>query len=79
MVVKVIPFASAKDVLQYEAKEIVLDDNTSVAALMEKFVSEYPILKDKMLLFAANKEYVGTEYILRDKDELAIFPPVSGG
>jgi molybdopterin synthase catalytic subunit len=30
-------------------------------------------------LFAVNQEYASRETALKDKDELAIFPPVSGG
>ncbi|MEC9205947.1 MAG: MoaD/ThiS family protein [Pseudomonadota bacterium] len=31
------------------------------------------------LLAAVNHEYVSIEYVLKDGDELAFFPPVTGG
>jgi molybdopterin converting factor small subunit len=31
------------------------------------------------LLFAANAEYAGPEFVLHPGDELALIPPVSGG
>ena len=32
-----------------------------------------------MLLVAVNREYAAANAVLRDGDELALFPPVSGG
>lgn len=79
MIVTIVPFASVKNILQYETKEMTVEDGTSVKLLMEQLVFEQPALKNLKLLFAANKEYVAAEYILNNGDELAIFPPVSGG
>jgi molybdopterin synthase sulfur carrier subunit len=37
-------------------------------------------LKDvKTVRVAVNQDYVGPEYKIRDGDEVAIFPPVTGG
>ena len=48
-----------------------------VAALRETYPRLGPA-SEKALL-AVNQEYVGGEYRLRDGDELALIPPVSGG
>ena len=44
---------------------------------------KYPTLKKhmekKILRFAVNQEYIMKNITLKDNDEIAIFPPVSGG
>ena len=32
-----------------------------------------------LILFAVNHEYVHADYLLKDGDEVAFFPPVTGG
>lgn len=36
-------------------------------------------LRNRPLLCAVNREYAGREKILQEGDEVALFPPVSGG
>jgi len=79
MIVTILPFASAKTVLKYDKKQVSLKEGTSVSSLMEELVSENSPLAGMKLLFAVNAEYVEANHILADGDELAIFPPVSGG
>ena len=79
MIITILPFASAKTVLKYDKKQVSLKDGTSVSGLMKELVSENASLAGMKLLFAVNTEYVDTDHILADGDELAIFPPVSGG
>ena len=46
-------------------------------------VSKYPDLKkhldQEILRFAVNQEYVSKDIDLKKSDEIAVFPPVSGG
>ena len=51
---------------------------------LEKFLSaKYPILQkhfdQEILRFAVNQEYVVENISLNQDDEIALFPPVSGG
>jgi molybdopterin synthase catalytic subunit len=61
------------------SKEIA--DGSTVAQLWESLQKEYPKLAGPTfrLLYAVNQTYVTPEEILKDGDELAIIPPVSGG
>ena len=66
------------------AAELVLDvpAPATVAAAREAVLDSYPALRrfGRSLLVAVNQEYAGDEEApLRDGDELALFPPVSGG
>lgn len=61
------------------SKEI--QDGSTVAQLWESLQRDYPKLAGPTfrLLYAVNQTYVTPEEILKDGDELAIIPPVSGG
>jgi len=79
MIVTILPFASAKTALKYDKKQVSLEKGTSVGDLMKELISENASLAGMKFLFAVNTEYAEMSHILADGDELAIFPPVSGG
>jgi molybdopterin converting factor subunit 1 len=60
-------------------KEIA--EGSTVADLWQALKNEYPRLApvDMRLLYAVNRNYVGPDYALKEKDEVAFVPPVSGG
>jgi molybdopterin converting factor subunit 1 len=53
----------------------------TVADVWAKFCSEFPQVKEfeSSLLFAVNQEFANLQTPVRAGDEIAIFPPVSGG
>jgi molybdopterin synthase catalytic subunit len=63
--------------------EILMDlpDGATVASAAEHLKDAFPSVRDhaKHVAYAVNREYVSTETELRDGDELAVIPPVSGG
>ena len=65
-------------------KEILNENNINNIENLKLFLSKkYPDLKkhfDKDILrFAINQEYIANNIVLEKNDEIAIFPPVSGG
>ena len=52
---------------------------TTVGALWRTLVAERRSLADVPVRFAVNETYVRASHRLADGDELAVFPPVSGG
>ena len=60
-------------------KEIT--EGSTVGDLWEALRREYPRLAPaKMaLLYAVNRDYVSVSRVLKDQDEVAFVPPVSGG
>ena len=60
--------------------EIKLEEGATVEDLLKNIVSMKPEkLNGLPIRVAVNKEYVKENYILHNKDEVALIPPVSGG
>lgn len=58
-----------------------LKEGSTVADLWEALQRDYPKLAVPgiRLLYAVNQEYVTTDRVLKDSDEVVFIPPVSGG
>jgi molybdopterin converting factor subunit 1 len=56
-----------------------LPPGTTVGALWRALVAEHPELGRFRVRFAVNEEYVKPSHRLAEDDEVAVFPPVSGG
>ena len=76
-------FAWIKDITNHEDEEINLEKINNLDELKVFIIKKYPDLKkhlDKEILrFAVNHEYTVNNINLDTNDEIAIFPPVSGG
>ncbi len=76
-------FAWIKDITNKDSE--IIDNNypKNISELKEKLNTLHPGLKkhiDKNILrYAVNMEYISTNENLKQNDEIAIFPPVSGG
>ena len=77
-------FAWIKNITNTE-EEIIDDKNiTDVKTLKEFLLKKYPKLnqymkEDDFIRIAINLEYTTTNELIDSKDEIALFPPVSGG
>jgi molybdopterin synthase catalytic subunit len=60
---------------------LTVEGTATVARAFQQLVERFGGLErfGRSLLFAVNQEYATQETVLHDNDELAIFPPVSGG
>ena len=77
-------FAWIKDITNKEEEEIIGIDHPKTIRELKKYLENlYPELKkhflQDVLRFAVNQEYVSENLNLKPIDEIAIFPPVSGG
>ena len=76
-------FAWIKDITNLEEEEINLNEAKNLDELKTYIIKKYPDLKKHMikeiLRFAINQEYAFNNTNLNEEDEIAIFPPVSGG
>ena len=76
-------FAWIKDITKKDDDIIDINHPKSLKELKEHLESIYPELKkhflQDVLRFAVNQEYVVENIVLNTDDEIAVFPPVSGG
>jgi molybdopterin converting factor subunit 1 len=81
MQLKVLFFATLKDRAGQSQTTLTVPDGASVAALREALASALPGLAPALptALVSVNHEYAFNEDTLKDGDEIALFPPVSGG
>ena len=79
--VRVLFFGAARDHAGREEAELSLRAPASAASAFEEILALYPDLRrfGRSLLFAVNQEYARPEARVKSGDELAVFPPVSGG
>jgi len=78
---RVLFFGAARDVVDQNPLLLSLDDTVTVSGAFQQLIEKYHGLErfGRSLLFAVNQEYATLDTELKDNDELAIFPPVSGG
>lgn len=81
IVVRVLFFGAARDAVGQAEASLALRPPTNAASAFEQVVAAFPSLRrfGRSLLFAVNEEYAAADREVRTGDELAVFPPVSGG
>ena len=81
MTVKVLFFASCRDIVGTGEDEMTLPAGATVAALVKQVVEAHPRFGEMApsLMVSVNQEYVEGEGVLKEGDEVAFIPPVSGG
>jgi molybdopterin synthase sulfur carrier subunit len=71
-------FAALRERMGPEAERAVAG-GTTVGALWDALIVERPELARVPVRFAVNERYVESSHRLAEGDEVAFFPPVSGG
>ena len=81
IMIRVLFFGAARDVVGRSPLHISLNTPATVASAFEDLRNSFPELQrfGRSLLFAVNQEYATADKDLQTDDELAVFPPVSGG
>jgi MoaE-MoaD fusion protein len=79
--VRVLFFGAARDAAGHSEVDLTLNGPANAASAFEQVLAAYPALRrfGRSLLFAVNQEYTSSDREVHDGDELAVFPPVSGG
>lgn len=73
-------FGPARDLAGAADLSLDVEDNTTVGQIAGVIAENYPDLGRAIgVRLAVNREYVALDRILRDRDEVAVIPPVSGG
>lgn len=82
MIIKILLFATLKMRAAADALMIELESpSPTVRQLLEEVRRVKPILEPSLgtVIVAVNKEFASKDQVIRDGDEIALFPPVSGG
>ncbi len=79
--IRVLFFGAARDFVDANPLEAAFPAPATVGSAFRQLVEKFAPLErfGRSLLFAVNQEYATLETPLKENDELAIFPPVSGG
>ena len=81
MKVRVLYFASVRDIAGTTEETLELEAGTKTQDLLEALIRTHPELKglEPSLAISVNQEYAARDAPLADGDEVALIPPVSGG
>jgi len=74
-------FALLRDRAGVAETSLDLPTTATVSTATDAIAAKYPALRDLLprIAYAVNQEYVPATTILKDGDEIALIPPVSGG
>jgi sulfur-carrier protein len=81
--IKILFFAKYREKFGAPAVEISASGLASVGALIQHMKRHFPaaegILGDQNLIISVNQELAGMQTSIKSGDEVAFFPPVTGG
>jgi len=76
-------FAQLREQLACERIAIEIDESKTISELREILIKQNPrwekFLGNEKLLFSVNQVLVKASHLVSDSDEVAFFPPVTGG
>lgn len=77
----VLLFASLKERVGKNQVKVQVTEETNVSTFLQNLFVQYPELKpfSHNLLISINQTYASPGQIIHPDDEIALFPPVSGG
>lgn len=83
MTIKILYFASLRERLHRSEEALSTDANHTVASLLQTLINRGPdwaeVLGGTRVKVAINQEIANLDASIMDGDEVALFPPVTGG
>jgi len=81
---KILYFAKLKQLIGKSEETICIEKKKKISQVINELkkrneVYNFALKETKSLQYAVNCEYVDLDFFVTNNDELAIFPPVSGG
>jgi MoaD family protein len=72
-------FARYWEIVGEKQKEVEVEEGMRIKDIIDLLIKEYPELKKAKLIVSLNHKYASSNAKLKENDEVAVFPPVSGG
>ncbi|MGO1765798.1 MAG: molybdopterin converting factor subunit 1 [Advenella sp.] len=80
VVIDILYFARIAELTGKRKEQLPLPESVTVNEWLTQLNARYPALSDvRVLKVAVNKKHVPTDTLIHDRDEVAIFEPVTGG
>ncbi|MBN1569951.1 MAG: molybdopterin converting factor subunit 1 [Acidobacteria bacterium] len=81
MSIRILFFASLADISGVREMKVDASGLTDLRSVFDKFAKDFPLLENHRtsVHIAVNSEFARPETPVHDGDEIAFFPPVSGG
>jgi sulfur-carrier protein len=81
MSIRILFFASLAVISGMRETRVDASGFTNIKSVFDKFAGDLPLLEKyrSSILFAVNSEFAQPDSPVHDGDEVAFFPPVSGG
>lgn len=81
MHVKVLFFGMLRDLVGRSEEQIEVDEGSRLSSIFEHYTRRFPRLEEmaSSIVVAQNQEFASPEAHIREGDEIALLPPVSGG
>lgn len=81
MIIPVTFYSYFKDLTGTAKAQVTLPEGATLGQLHDRLIELHPRLGEmrRSTLIAVGVEYQTGDYLLREKDEVALFPPVQGG
>jgi len=78
---KVLFFGLLKDITGHSEEQIEIGEDETLAALFNRYADRFPRMREmsSSIVVACNHQFCERSTIVRDGDEVALLPPVSGG
>ena len=79
MKIKVLFFASFREMVGSSSVEVEVAEDATTTTVFAGLCEQYPQFRLGSMTMAVNKLYITDEVRLKEGDELALLPPISGG
>ncbi len=81
MRVRVLYFATARELASVRNEDVSVPEGSAVGVLVRQLLALHPGLKSlgNSVRYSLNHEVVGNDAMLNDGDEVGVLPPVAGG
>ena len=80
MKIETLFFGMSRDLVGHSPITFELDEGVTVKIFREILLKNYPLFSElDSFAIAVNESYAEDDFVLSDKDTVAIIPPVSGG